>query len=294
MTDLRIVLAADEAAGERAMRMVERSGHALAGVAARRPVGDPDRSLWGRATAAGVPCFDAKRLTSAGIAAELGELRPDVLLNVHSLHKVHRDVLELFGVGAWNLHPGPLPEAAGINVPSWAIALGHRRHGVTLHRMTENYDEGAVAYEDRFPIAPDATGLRLSAECGRRGLVLVQRLLEQLAVDPAAVPRVPQDLSQRRFFSTGQPNDGVIEWTSPAEVVDAHVRAADFRPFTGPWKAPRAVVGDETRRLLEVAVDRPSDAVAGSVARDGDRLMVAAADNWVRIVDSEEVARCGT
>lgn len=286
---LRVVLAGDEAAGSRAMTMLERSPHQLVAVAAKSDGSDSRRSMWARAEAAGHTCIEARRLGSSEVVAELELLEPDVLLNVHSLYKVHASVLAVFRIGAWNLHPGPLPSAAGINVPSWAIADGHNEHGVTVHAMTENYDEGAIAYAERFAIKPDATGLTLSAECGSRGLALIKRLLDQLADDPGGVPRKPQDLARRHLYPLGQPNDGIIDWTAPAEEIAAHVRAADFRPFSGPWSPPIAQIGTERRQLHEVHVEDTADGPPGHVQRTPVQLRVASADRWVRIIDSEVV-----
>lgn len=288
--DLRVVLAGDEAAGGRVLTMLERSPLRIVAVAAKPAPDDDGRSLWARAGAAEIDRFEARRLGSPDLVPELIALRPDVLLNVHSLHKVHGDVLAAFNVGAWNLHPGPLPEAAGINVPSWAIADGHRDHGVTVHAMTENYDEGAIAYEERFPIKAEATGLTLSAECGSRGLALIKRLIEQLADDPERVPRNPQNLKARRLYPIGQPGDGFVDWSNPAETIAAHVRAADFRPFPSPWSAPTAKIGADQHRLHEVLVEEHTDRPPGDVDRSKDKLRVAAADRWVRLIDSEIVA----
>ena len=199
-------------------------------------------------------------------------------------------MLDVFSVGAWNLHPGPLPEAAGINVPSWAIALGWSQHGVTLHRMTADYDEGDIAYEDRFPIRDQATGLTLSAECGTRGMRLVGRLIDQLADDPSAVPRSPQDLARRGYFGRGQPGDGEIDWSQPAATIEAHVRAADFRPFPSPWLTPRAVVDGEWVELIEVAVGSETDGTPGASHADGDTVVVAAGDRWIELIETRRAS----
>jgi methionyl-tRNA formyltransferase len=292
MSSLRVVLAADEAAGARTQELLERSALDLVAMAIQPGQSCPDRL----ATGTGAPAtFDARRLKSAELAAELGELRPDVLLNVHSLYKVHPEVLQVFAVGAWNLHPGPLPEAAGINVPSWAIVNRHREHGVTVHEMTANYDEGSISYEERFPIAERATGLALSAQCASRGLLLIQQLITQLADEPANVPRVAQDLSRRQLFGPGQPNGGAIDWTRTAAEVDAYARAANFRPFASPWSAPVAEVDGRVLALHEVTIDDPVsvDVTPGDVRLSGPDhavVSVAAVDRWVRIVEFTEMA----
>ena len=91
----------------------------------------------------------------------------DLLLNVHSLYVIHADLVAAPRTGSFNLHPGPLPEYAGLNAPSWAIYHGESRHTVTVHWMEPGIDTGAIAYETSFEIAEDDTGLSLSARCVR-------------------------------------------------------------------------------------------------------------------------------
>ena len=67
----------------------------------------------------------------------------DLLLNVHSLYLIaRRTVVAAPRIGSFNLHPGPLPEYAGLNTPSWAIYNGEREHGVTVHWMEPGVDTG--------------------------------------------------------------------------------------------------------------------------------------------------------
>lgn len=288
MTALRVVLAADEAAGRRALKLLVGSAHEPVLVAVPAAADEPS-ALRDDATALGVPTIDARRLGSAAVASELSAVKADVLLNVHSLTKVCSEALDVFGVGAWNLHPGPLPEGAGINVPSWAVALGWEEHGVTLHRMTAEYDAGDIAYEDRFPIRDSATGLTLSAECGSRGLRLVSALLDQLAEDPSEVPAAPQSVDDRAYFGKGQPNNGRIDWTAPAERIEAHVRAADFRPFPSPWHPPVADVDGELVGLVEVSIGDVASVPPGTSRRVGTELSIAAADRWVTVNELRSV-----
>ena len=284
-----MILAADEAAGARTLKLLQRSALDVVAIAAKPPAPDGHRSLWATGADLGLPCFDSRRLGQPELATELAALEPDVFLNVHSLTKVCPEVLEIASIGAWNLHPGPLPEGAGINVPSWAIALGWREYGVSLHRMTAEYDEGELTYEDRFPIAEGATGLTLSAECGTRGLRLVKRLIDQLVEDPSAVPGEAQDLRRRGYYGRGQPHDGVIDWSTSSATIEAHVRAADFRPFDSPWRTPRAEIDGCWFELIDVEVGAPTTEVAGTARCDEGRIAVAASDRWLSLIEARKV-----
>ncbi|GAA4860830.1 methionyl-tRNA formyltransferase [Actinomycetospora straminea] len=277
-----VAIVAEEAAGARALQRVARSDH--------RPVvvltaSSPDDAGSVAATAAGlgVPTLPADRVRDPALADDLRARGVDVLLNVHSLHLVRPEVLDAPRLGAFNLHPGPLPECAGLNAPSWAIARGHTEHGVTLHWMEAGIDTGDVVDQVRFPITPDDTGLTVSVRCIGHGQELVDRLLGHL--DAGTVPRHPQDRSARRYFGRGVPHEGRVPWSAPADEVLAFLRACDYGPYPSPWGVPRTSRNGagEIGIVRAAATGRSSAGHApGEVDRDDEGPVVATADTWIR------------
>jgi methionyl-tRNA formyltransferase len=209
----------------------------------------------------------------------------DLLLNVHSLYVIDPGVLRAPRIGAFNLHPGPLPEYAGLNAPSWAIYFGETRHAANVHWMDAEIDTGAIAYSAEFDIEEEDTGLSLSARCVREGLPLITQLLQAASVDPSSIPRLAQDLSRRRYFGGHAPDGGRIIWASPARRVVDFVRACDYFPFPSPWgTAASRLDGRELGVLKADRTGRSADAAPGIVGQleDGS-VQVAAGDEWVLI-----------
>jgi methionyl-tRNA formyltransferase len=126
--------------------------------------------------------------------------------------------------------------------------------------------------------------LSLGIECTRRGLGLVDRLLEALARD--SVPRTAQDLDRRRYFARGSaPEDGVVRWARPAVEVERLSRAFDYGPFRSPWGRLTSRLGGravELGRLTPGSVGTPAPPGSLEVASDGS-LEAATLDGWVRI-----------
>jgi UDP-4-amino-4-deoxy-L-arabinose formyltransferase/UDP-glucuronic acid dehydrogenase (UDP-4-keto-hexauronic acid decarboxylating) len=236
-----------------------------------------------------VPTEPAERVREPGLADELRALPVDVLLNVHSLYLIAPEVLAAPVVGAFNLHPGPLPHYAGLNAPSWAIARGETRHAVTLHWMATGIDTGDVVEAAWFDLSEDDTGLSVSMRCAQLGLGLVDNLLGRLDTEPAVIPRHPQDLSERRYFGREVPHDGWIPWAAPAREVAGFVRACDYRPFDSPWGTPRtrrpdgAEVEINKLALTQQHTDQPPGRVA--IDTTGDTAYVATGDRWVRLLE---------
>ncbi|MEJ2868161.1 formyltransferase family protein [Actinomycetospora sp. OC33-EN08] len=280
---VRIVFAGEEAAGARAIARVVASGHEL--VAALTDSPRTRGTVASLAAEAGAPVLPARRVREAALADELRELGVDVLLNVHSLAIVRAEVLGAPRIGAFNLHPGPLPEYAGLNVPSWAVLHRRARHAVTLHRMEPGIDTGDVVARAEFDLTERDTGLSVATRCAREGVELVDVLLDQLGRDPAAVPREPQDLSVRRYFGREVPHDGWIPWSSPTAEVLAFVRAFDYRPFSSPWGPSRTwVPGAGEAAVTRLAAAPGTGGEPGAVRVDGEHADVATADGWVRVL----------
>jgi methionyl-tRNA formyltransferase len=303
---LALLLVAEESAGIQTLRHLVRTEHRLVAVLARRPPTDTGAATVATVAAQlGLPVWDAGLVARAEVAGTIREAGVDLLLNVHSLFVAHGDVVAAPRVGSFNLHPGPLPDYAGLNAPSWAIYNGEISHGVTLHRMERDVDTGAIAYAAPVPIRDNDTGLSLSAACVRHGLPLIRRLVDTAARDPAAIPAVAQDLARRRWYGKAPPQDGRVAWAVPARRVRDFVRAADYGPFPSPWGRPRTRAGDEDVGVCAAALTgEPCDAPPGTVrAAAEDAVAVATADEWLlvrraevggEVVDAARVLAPGT
>jgi UDP-4-amino-4-deoxy-L-arabinose formyltransferase/UDP-glucuronic acid dehydrogenase (UDP-4-keto-hexauronic acid decarboxylating) len=207
------------------------------------------------------------------------------LLNVHSLYVIHHDVLALPRLGAYNLHPGPLPRYAGLNSVSWAIYRGEKEHGVTIHKMEADIDTGAMVFQELFPIADDDTALTLSFKCTRRGVTLMLKLLDTISATPFDLPLVPQDLSRREYFGAEVPHGGQLCWLDPAESVVNFVRACDYFPFRSPWGHATTWLGSKELGVIKAyRTGQLTKAVPGTVGEVSDSgALVAAGDEWVLV-----------
>jgi UDP-4-amino-4-deoxy-L-arabinose formyltransferase/UDP-glucuronic acid dehydrogenase (UDP-4-keto-hexauronic acid decarboxylating) len=300
---MNVLIAAEEAAGSHALRLLARSGQRIVTVLTSGAEGS-GAAVAAEARRLGLPTEPPERVRDPALAGEMRAAGVDLLLNVHSLYLVHDAILEAPRIGCFNLHPGPLPEYAGLDAPSWAIYRGESAHGVTLHWMVPRIDAGPVAYEARFPIAENDTGLSLSLKCVQSGLPLIERLLDDAARGADGIPRRTQELDRRRYYRRRPPQGGRIDWAVPADRIAAFVRACDYAPFPSPWGHPlTALAGRELRVAKAAASCEPCTDAPGTVgpeAAGGAR--VAASDAWVviarlqvegRYLDAREILRPG-
>jgi methionyl-tRNA formyltransferase len=282
----RVVLAAEEAAGLRALQAMVKAGITpVAVLTSLTPDARRGSSVVDVAGKLGVELWPAERVKDASLGQAIRSLDVDLLLNVHSLFLVHADVVAAPRIGSFNLHPGPLPEYAGLNAPSWALFHREPEHAVTLHWMTPGIDTGAIAYDARFPLGDTDTGLSVSTRCVIEGIPLVTRLLDDATSRPHRIPSRAQDLARRRVFERRDvPHGGLIDWALTAREIDAFVRAADFYPLPSPWGHPLATI--EGREVGVVRVQRTGrrcDEPPGTVDRSMAGVSVATGDEWLTL-----------
>jgi methionyl-tRNA formyltransferase len=187
------------------------------------------------------------------------------LINVNSTLIVPAAVLDHFQARSLNFHPGLLPQYAGLHTHQWAIRNGEQEFGVTIHRMEQKIDAGAIVGQARFPIRPDDTGLALFTRCLAVGTELFSRIVQQI-IRGEALADVPQDLTLRRLYRHRDALDGRIDWNWTAPRIIDFIRAGNYEPFTSPSYVARldAVAGFDIE-VLRATQEQASDAAPGTV-----------------------------
>lgn len=283
---MRLVLVTEDAAGVEMLKALRATDHSLLAVVA--PDADKEGTPARSARRLGETVLPPSELSTAGFAEQLRRQQVDLILNVHSKTLFPESLLEVPRLGCFNLHPGPLPGLAGLNVISWALYLGRTLHGVTLHWMTPRIDAGPIVFQSSFSIQEEETALELYQRCVEAGTPLVMRLLEA-AERGTPIPRHPQELERRRYYPGAAPDHARIDFQQPAHRVLNLVRACDYAPFSSPWGQAWAQRGQEKVRLLKAEpTGLASDAPPGSVRLGpGDGLEVACQDRWLRVRRAE-------
>lgn len=283
---MRVVLAAEEAAGIQALRLIAAQEDInLIAVLTSAPSGTK-RGVVVADVAAKLDCrvLPAETVREPAFADSLRDERVDMLINVHSLYIIHGDVVAAPRIGSFNLHPGPLPGYAGLNAPSWAIFNGETRHAVTLHWMTAGLDTGAIAYNAWFDLAEMATGLSCSMLCTRLGVPLVGKLLTAALQDGASIPAQSQNGAQRVLYKRNEvPFGAKIDWNKPAATLDAFIRASDYHPMPSPWGHPETGHNGASLDVVKVQrTGRACDAAPGTLAiGEAGAVEVATGDEWL-------------
>ncbi|MCC5942120.1 MAG: hypothetical protein JJU37_11325 [Balneolaceae bacterium] len=282
---MNILLAAEESAGLQTLKFLSAGNHNLVAVLtdiASTRNGSPVAAI---AKKLGYKIMPARLVKEPDFADWITENEIDLLLNVHSLFVICKEVIESLKLGAYNLHPGPLPQYAGLNAPGWAIYNLEPQHGVTLHKIVDKIDAGNIIDKARFPITATDTGLSVSMKCVKHGIPLIEKFLDKIEKGESITGK-EQDYSGRNYYRANQiPNNGKIDWSSSASRIDAFVRACNYSPFQSPWGYPYTFLDGEKISILNVRVtDLPCNEKPGTVGEviDG-AVLIATADYWIAV-----------
>src|SRR5690349_14314356 len=155
---LRILMIGEESAGAQALSIASQPQHEV--VAVMTSTASSARRNTSLATIAqhfGYDIWPAKLVKDPAFADKVRSAEVDLILNVHSRYIVDERVINAARIGAFNMHPGPLPQYAGLNCVSWAMYRGETTYAVTLHWMVQEIDAGDIVFQSAFPIEKDDT-----------------------------------------------------------------------------------------------------------------------------------------
>lgn len=170
--------------------------------------------------------------------------------------------------GALNVHPSLLPALRGPEPEFWAVRLGLRVTGVSVHLVDEGLDTGPILLQRPVPIPEDVTLPELETSLAVAGGELVRDALHGLAAG-AIMPR-PQE-----GYGSYAPNPGPYDLTIPTNLPAAW--AARFARAILPVYGPLSVLVMTTgqRMLVDEVIGVDEDAIlATPVEGNGDVVSV--------------------
>lgn len=222
-----------------ALRALDDEGFDVVGVVTQpdRPAGrgrrlrpSPIKRL---AVEQGFPMFMPERPRTRDFLDAIRALQPDLSVVVAYGHILRLEVLEIPRMGSINVHASLLPELRGAAPINWAIARGYEETGVTIMRMVEAMDAGAIIHQVREPILSDETAAELTVRLSEVGAAA---LIEALALmDAGQGVEVEQDDEGATYAPKVDRETARIDWSAAADQVALHIRAMDEAP--GAWSS---------------------------------------------------------
>jgi len=142
-----------------------------------------------------------------------------------------KSVLEAPRLGCFNIHASLLPRWRGAAPINRAIMAGDAESGVTIMKMNEGLDTGAMGMAERVPIGVDMTAGDLHDALSRLGADLMLRALA--AAERGSLTLTPQPDKGVTYAEKISKNETRIDWSKPWKQVHDHIRG--LSPFPGAW-----------------------------------------------------------
>ena len=194
-------------------------------------------------------------------------------------------LLELPRLGAINMHPSLLPKyrGAGPNVFGWLLRNGERETGMTIHRMSPEFDTGPILVQAKVEVDENDDVTALVRKLGPLIPDALARALAMVEKGESGTPQEGEGFYCERFDESWRR----VDWTRPAREV--HRQVLSWTGMEDHGYAQAELDGAKvTVRRTRLIADTPAKggAAPGTVLRRADdELLVQCGDGPLLVVD---------
>ncbi len=232
----------------------------------RRPKQSPVKGL---ALSHAIPVLQPQRLRQAEAIDELRRFEADLFVVVAYGQILPEAALALPRLGTLNVHASLLPRWRGAAPIQAALRAGDKHTGATIMLMDAGLDTGPILSQRQLAIDADDTGASLHGKLADIGADLLTETIPRYLA--GEIKPIPQDDAGASYAPRIEKEEGEIDWSQPAIVIDRLVRA-----FT-PWPGSYTYVAGEPLKILAGECAEGA-APVGQVARLGDAIGIGTGD----------------
>lgn len=216
----------------------------------------------------GLPLAQPPRIRNEDFLASIAALTPDAGIVVAYGKILPANLLSIPRHGFINVHASILPKYRGAAPIQRAIEHGETTTGVTIMRVDEELDHGAMLAIETTEIGPDE---RTPSLASRLSSIGAEALLRVLAAMPDGTP---QDHDAATYAPKIEKSEGAIDWSNSTASIYNKFRAFD------PW--PGIFAGD--LKLIDVAPANAHGAPGTILSASSDGVIVATGDGALRLI----------
>ena len=199
----------------------------------------------------GLPVYQPERIRLPEAVEFLRALAAEAMVVVGYGQIIPQSVIDLAPLGIVNVHASLLPKYRGAGPVQWAILNGETRTGVTTMRIDAGLDTGDMLLKTETEIGPDENAVELAQRLAAMGAELLVETLAGLAAG-AIVPQ-KQDSSQATWARLLKKEDGVVDWSLPAQSI--HNRVRGLQPWPGAYTTFRGQTLHVWKTRVHTSVD---------------------------------------
>ena len=268
---MRILFAGTPSTAANVLNGLVSSGHEVVAVLTREdaPVGRKKiltpSAVAGAAEELGLPTIKANKVESQ-VLSQISKYQVDLAVVVAYGVILRREALETVPNGWFNLHFSMLPRWRGAAPVQHSIWSGDKETGVTVFKIDEGLDTGAVLGLAETVIEPEETSGDL---LNRLSVIGVSLLNQELPKIYAGNAKLTAQEGEVALAPKIQRTDARINFSASAKEVEILVRAMNPEPMA--WCE---FSGDHLRILRAREVQGSYKLVPGEVTVEGERVLV--------------------
>ena len=153
----------------------------------------------------------------------------NLIISVQHSWIISEQIINLVDGNALNLHLAILPDYKAWNSFSHAIINGEKKYGTTIHWMTRELDEGAIALQKTFKIQPNDTAKSLYQKTYKISYLLFSQFL--LKLKQKKLKKIKQKSEGRQYNKHSLDEYRYIPLNKLNEKSDTIIRALYFPPY---------------------------------------------------------------
>lgn len=233
----------------------------------------------------GLPVMQPPTLRDPVVVAQLADLRPDVGVVAAYGEILRKAVLAIPPLGYLNIHPSLLPQHRGPLPVAGAILAGDTETGVTIMKLDPGMDSGPVLAQATVPLLPTARTGPLTEELFQLGAQLLLEVLPRYAAGQLTLRA--QDHSQASVTRLLKKEDGLVDWTLPAMIIERLTRAYD------PWPSAFTTWHGQQIKLVSVVVQMhwSGEDLPGTIVAIPGGPLVATGSGAVELVEVQPAGK---
>ena len=227
----------------------------------------------------GLELLQPRSLKEAGVTAAIVAHRPEIMVVAAYGLIVPKSILDLPRLGCVNIHASLLPRWRGAAPIQRALLAGDGATGITIMKMDEGLDTGAILFQETLAILPDDTAQTLHDRLAALGAELIVR-----ALGAPFAPR-PQDATQATYAEKIDRREARINWAESAVSIERKVRA--FNPIPGAHTSLAGTV----LKIWCGRLERGINAQPGEVCESGAAgIVVACGEDGLRLMELQRAS----
>lgn len=230
-----------------------------------------------------------ERLKSEDFINALKALDADLFI-VIAFRMLPREVWQMPRLGTFNLHASLLPKYRGAAPINRAVMNGDTETGVTTFFLKHEIDTGDMIMQRRIEIQPEDNVGDVHDKLMHLGADMVVETVN--AIIQGELTTTPQPEGEFTPAPKIFKEDCRIDWSKPSKDIHNHVRG--LSPYPAAW----TILIEESGRPFECKIfetrltdDSCMDFQNGSVKKEGKRLLVASADQWLEIISLQPAGK---